>query len=533
MSRLRLLLSVVPLALLAQTDVVTANYGNDRTNANLEETTLTTANVNPDQFGKLGALPVDGQIYAQPLLVNGVRVGGTAANVVYVATMHNSVYAFDADAPCSKAPLWTVNLGPSLPVTVLNFRDISPEIGILSTPVIDTTTRTLYAVAAVYRNGAVSYQLHALDLSSGSEKFNGPVTLAAQVNGNGDASQNGRVSLDPLRQLQRPGLLLANNRIYIGFGSVYDRAPYHGWILAYDAATLRPAAVFNDTPDGAAGGIWQSGRGIGADTDGNIYTVTGNGDYDGVTNFGESFVKLDADLHVIDWFAPADWKELSDVDYDLGSLGPVLVPGTNLVIGGDKAGNMYVVNRSSMGGLAPEGAAAPQIFAPISFGGLHNMALWPRGTEAIAYIVEEGDWTGAFRIANGVMDTSPFSQTPVTSDWPFFGAAVSANGSSNGTGILWMTSGDHSTAGVPGMLAAYDGLDVTNLLWTSEVNPDRDRLGGFAKFANPTVANGKIYVPTFSNALVVYGLLPQDGGCTASMAPSKSAVRRAARIHPD
>lgn len=501
-----------------QTHVLTANYGNERTNANLGETILTTANVNPAGFGKLGAYAVDGQIYAQPLYVSGAAIAGKGVrNVVYVATMHNSVYAFDEDLPGSAKPLWQVNLGPTLPTSVIRFREIDPEVGILSTPVIDLATNTIYLVAETYETGKSIFRLHALDLSDGSEKLGGPVVIRATANGSGEASQDGKVAFDPVQHLQRPGLLLANNSIYIGFGSIRDRYPYHGWILAYDAMDLqKQKAVFNVTPEGGSGGIWQSGRGLAADSNGNVYAITGNGDYDGFANFGESFVKLTPDLQVLDWFAPADWRELSDVDYDLGSLGPVLVPGTNLIIGGDKANQIYLVDGENMGHLGNAESPGPQIFQPVSGSGLYNMALWARDPNPIAYLVEAGDWTGAFRITGGAMEHEPFSVSSATSDWPFQGMAISADGGAAGSGILWLTAGDHSLPSVPGILYAFDALDLTKLLWTSEMKPERDRMADFAKFATPTVANGRVYVPTFSNLLVVYGPIeekPVDLSC--------------------
>lgn len=524
--------------LCGQTNVLTANYGNERTNANLSETILNTGNVNPESFGKLGDLPVDGQTYAQPLYVAGAEIAGQGVrNVIYVATMHNSVYAFDAGSPCSTTPLWRVNVGPTLSTDMFRFGEISPELGILSTPVIDLGTNAIYVVAETYEDNTPVFRLHALDLSDGTEKFGGPVVIEASVKGSGDASDNGKIVLDPFQHIQRPGLLLANHSIYIAFGSMRDRYPYHGWILAYDASTLNRTAVFNVTPEGGSGGVWQSGRGLGADGDGNIYTVTGNGDYDGLVNFGESFVKLNPALQVVDWFAPTDWRELSDVDYDLGSLGPVLIPGTSLVMGGDKASNLYFVNRDNMGRLGLAGSAGPQIVKPISAGGFFNMALWDRDPSPIAYLVEPGDWTGAFRIAAGAVEQMPFSQTAVTSDWPFQGMAISANGGESGSGILWLTGGDHSQSSIPGTIYAFDAMDLTNLLWTSEMNPERDRMGGFAKFATPTVADGRLYVPSFSNSVSVYGLLPEGrtASCDAVPAvqarPRSPAARKIPRRH--
>ncbi|HLJ50542.1 MAG TPA: hypothetical protein VKU01_31230 [Bryobacteraceae bacterium] len=489
--------------------VLTANYGNDRTNANLDEAVLNTSNVNPNQFGLVGQYTVDGQVYAQPLVVSSGVVRSPRGHVL-IATMHNSVYWFDADPTRSAAPLWQVNLGPSLPASLLHFHDINPEIGILGTPVIDPASNTAYLVAESYENGAGVYKLHALDLSMGAEKFGGPVVIQATVGGTGDASVGGTIALDPMQHLQRPGLLLANHSIYIAFGSVFDRAPYHGWILAYDQTTLQQVAVFNSTPEGANGGVWQSGRGIATDDAGNILATPANGDYDGVANFGESLVKLSPNLQVLDWFAPADWRAMSDEDADLGSLGPIFVRGQNLVVTGDKLSNLYVIPADNMGHLGTDGSPVPQIFQPIVAGGLYNLALWNRDPAPIAYLVEPGDWTGAFQIAGGRMAETPFTQTPVTSDYPFEGIAISAKGSEAGTGILWMTGGDHSMANIPGTLYAFDALDLTNLLWSSDMNPGRDAMGGFAKFATPTIANGRVYVPTFSNTISVYGLLPAE-----------------------
>ena len=330
--------TLVPFTLAGQVDVLTSNYNNERTSANLSETVLTAKNVNKREFGKLGAFPVDGQIYAQPLYVHRVDFPerGTRS-AVFVATMHNSVYAFDADSPQSPAPLWTVNLGTPVPVSLLRFRDIDDEVGILSTPVIDLASNTIYVVAETLDNELPVFHIHALDLSDGHEKSAGPIVIAPSVNGVGDGSQTGHIVMNPIRHLQRPGLLLLNGAVYVAFGSIRDHFPFHGWIAAYDAANLhRQVAIFNTTPDGGAGGIWQSGRGLAADADGNIYAATGNGDCDGQRNFGEAFIKLSPFLSVVDWYAPPDWHEMSDVDSDLGSLGPVLVPGTHLLIGGDK-----------------------------------------------------------------------------------------------------------------------------------------------------------------------------------------------------
>jgi len=512
----RLILLFIPFAACAQVNVLTANYGNERTSANLNETILTTANVVPGTFGKIATVPVDGQIYAQPLYVNGVNIPGYGVrNVVYVATMNNSVFAIDGDIREASRDrsktgiLWHVNLGPAVPSSVINFKDIQPLIGILSTPVIDPTENAMYVVAETYQGGQPAFFLHALDLSDGHEKLNGPIQMTATVPGDGDGAQNGMLFLDPTQHLQRPGLLLLNGAIYAGFGSVFDRFPFHGWILAYDAGDLQHRlSVLNVTPQGASGGIWQSGRGLAADAAGNIYAASGNGDNDGVVNFGEAFIRLSPSLEVLDWFAPADWHSLSNVDYDLGSLGPVLVPNSTLLVGGDKANNMYLVDRQDMGHLGVAGAAAPQIFQAVTGDGIFNIALWNQDQGPIAYLVADGSQTLAYRIAAGQFSEQPFSATSVNSDYPFQGIAISANGGAAGTGILWMTAGDHYTPGVPGTLYAFDAMNLNNLLWTSGMNA-RDNLGAFAKFTTPTIANGRVYVATFSNTLAVYGLLPR------------------------
>jgi len=343
----------------AQVSVLTANYDNARTNANLEETILTPASVNPRSFGKIGAFPVDGQIYAQPLYIAGLNVPGQGQrDVVFVVTMNNTVYAIDAHAPQPTVALWQASLGDALPSSVISLKDIDPSIGILSTPVIDPTGNVIYVVAETLENNQPVFRLHALDLSDGHETMNGPVEIQATVPGIGDASQNGQIAFDPFQHLQRPGLLLLNGAVYVAFASHHDTSPYHGWIMSYDASNLQnQLAVLNTTPNGGGGGIWQSGRSLAADANGNIFVATGNGDYDGVLNFGECFLRLSQNLSVLDWFAPSDWLALSDNDYDLGALGPVLVPGSSLLVGGDKAGNFYVADSANLGHLGTSGAA--------------------------------------------------------------------------------------------------------------------------------------------------------------------------------
>lgn len=493
-------------ALPAQVPVLTANYGNDRTNANLSEKILNTANVNLATFGKVFSLPVDGFIYAQPLYVPQLELPQYGRrNVVFAATMHNSIYAFDADSP--QAPLWQVNLGPAVPSADYNFTDILPEVGILSTPVIDLEAGVLYAVANTFTGGKHSYVLHGLDIATGAEKFGGPVVIAGGVPGSRLGSVEGLLLFDAFRHLQRPALLLANGAVYIAFGSHADQQPYQGWIFAYDAKDLsRQLAAFSVSPDGLEGSIWQSGRGMAADDAGHIYAVTANGHYDGLANWGESVLKLDAQLTVLDWFTPDHWQELNDRDDDLGSCGPILIPGTNLLVTGSKRGVIYLLDRGNLGRLAPGNTQIPQSFQAVSFGIFSNLALWNRPDGPMLYSRGIGDFLKAWRLVNGVF--SPLPQSSVYGDVPYDGLALSADGSRSGTGVLWMTTEDYHAHPAPGTFYAFDAEDIRRELWNSSMNPGRDRLGYFAKFATPTIAGGRVYVPTFSKELAVYGLLP-------------------------
>ncbi len=300
--RLSVLALVAAVCALAQVSVLNVNYDKDQTGANLQETVLQPG-ITWTNFGKVGTYAVDGQVYAQPLYVPGVTIAGHSYNVVYVATMHNSVYAFDADTPQVATPLWQVNFGPSVPSGQYNFNDILPEIGVLGTPVIDAVDQVLYVVSNTLSPGESSepiFQLHAISLvdghellrTDGHELVGAPVLIAATVPGTGAGSNNGSVPFDATQQLQRPGLMLANGMVYVGFGSHADAGNYHGWLMAYEAATLKLKAVFNSSPNGRQSAIWQTGRAPAIGGNGDVYAVTGNGDFDGQVNFGESVLHL-------------------------------------------------------------------------------------------------------------------------------------------------------------------------------------------------------------------------------------------------
>ncbi len=512
--------AVAVASLQAQVNVLTANYDSYRTNSNLSETALNPTTVTPAAFGKIGTFPVDGQIYSQALYVSGVQMAGAGQrNVVYVATMHNSIYAIDADTPQSTEPLWTVNLGPSILSAAFNFTDILPEVGILGTPVIDPTRGVIYVVSDTLANGAPVFRLHALSLADGSEQLNGPVEIAVTVSGTGVGSDgNGALALDASLHLQRPGLALANGELYVSFGSHADTGNWHGWLISYDASNLqRQTGVFNTTPNGGGGSIWQGGRAPAIDDSGDIYVVTGNGDYDGVSSFGESLLHLSSgrrtgqgqnNLTIRDWFTPADWSTLNDNDWDFGTTGVILVPGTNLLVAGSKAGTLYVVPRDAMGHSQAAWSSLQTVQA--NQWGMFDMALWNNAAGPIVYLGEPYNAVKAFPIVNGTVSSTNSSQFSISNSF-FVGLAVSANGGQSGTGLVWLTTGDTTASQIPGTLHVLDAGDLSNEIWNSNMNAVRDGLGRFAKFVAPTVANGRVYVPTFSNALVIYGLLSGQG----------------------
>jgi uncharacterized protein (TIGR03437 family) len=492
----------------AAVNILTANGDNNRTNSNLQETQLSPATVNATAFGKLGVFPVDGQVYSQPLVVTGLSIAGKGThNVVFVTTMHNSVYAFDGDAMSPITTLWQDNLGSSVPSLLLYGPDgdIANEVGILSTGVIDMQRGVLYVVADVLQNGAPVFYMHALDLATGAERLNGPVALTASVRGTGsEARADGTVPFDPMQHLQRPGLLLANNAVYVSFGSHGDMDPYHGWMLSYDASDLsRQLGVYMTTPDGNAGSIWQSGRGPVADSQGNIYAITANGDYDGIRNFSQSFVKVSAGLSAtLDSFTPSNWKSMSDNDFDI-SAGPALIAGTHTIIGADKGGSLYVINGDAMkqGSVNIISAAVGSIF---------NFAVWSLGPNALVYTQGEREPVKCFQVGANSVNAKPVSMTLNSNPYGRIGMTISADGVQDGSGILWETTGDYF-AGAPGTLHAYDASNLAKELWNSDMNPARDQMSSITKFVAPTVANGKVYVPGNANVVTVYGLLPPPG----------------------
>jgi hypothetical protein len=494
--------------------VFTYKFDNLRTGQNLNESVLTPANVKASEFGKVFTFAVDGEVYGQPLYVRSVEISGQGThNVVYVATEHDSVYAFDADGK-TKSPLWHVSfIDPSSGITAVPQADVGstiyPEIGITSTPVIDPGTGTLYVDASTKENGSYFHRLHALDLASGNEKFGGPVAISGSVSGSGDGNDgNGHVAFQAKIELQRAGLLLLNNTVYIAFASHGDNGPYHGWVFAYDATILKQVGIWNATPNGNAGGIWQAGGGLAADSAGSIYGISGNGLADGGRDYGDTFFRLtlgSGGLSVGDFFTPFDQKNLSAHDIDLGSGGPLLLPDQpgshpHLLTSAGKAGTIYLIDRDDMGGYntATDNVVQKIPTAVGNNGADDNNFCTPTYWQGQVYYVGAVDVAKAFTLNNGTLSTTPQSQSSHVFTSQGATPAISASGNTNG--ILWAI--DRA-----GVLYAYDATNLATELYNSSQAGTRDTLGTAVRFTVPTIANGRVYVGA-KGQLVVYGLLP-------------------------
>jgi hypothetical protein len=487
----------------AQVDVLTHHNNRERTGVNLHEVDLTPANVNAKQFGMIFKRVLDDQLYTQPLLATNVKIAGGWHDVVYVTTVNNSVYAFDANDVNATAPFWHVNFGTPASVSDADFgcTDINGNMGIIGTPVIDDQKATLYVVALTKAGGRFTQRLHALDLATGADLPNSPVIIAAP-------------KFDPLFQNQRPALFLSGGNVLIGYASHCDKDPYHGFLMSYDAASLKQDGVFNTSPGGEEASIWQSGQAPSIDDEGNIYFITGNGSWNGTTQFSESFIKLDPHLHLLDWFTPTNHFQLDKDDNDLNSSGAVLIPGTHLVVGGGKQGVLYVVDTEHFGHLGDENAV--QHF-PATSSHLHSMVYWKSAKNGnLLYLWGQRDRARAYRFNGSKFDETPFMIRPDKNDGhPGAMLSLSANGDKDG--ILWAAihaTGDSWNESRPGILHAYDADDINRELWNSLQDPARDDCNNYSKMSPPTVANGRVYLASFGTAnvgtgqLCVYGLLP-------------------------
>ena len=569
-------------------DVLTNRYNPGRTGANLDEATLNQSNVNVNSFGKVFTRNVDGQIYAQPLIVRELTfpdIGRHSA--VFVATTRNMVYAFDAEDPEACHPFWRVNLDEpgATPVPRSDYgggyTEFTSEIGVTSTPAIDRTTATMFLTAKSKKKGPdgkphYRYRLHALDLLTGADKLGGPSLIAEtivndpehsgsandftfvtgpKVAGTGKGNTNGEITFNAFLQLQRPGLLLQDGAIFAAFASHGDIGSYHGWVLAFDAGSLALIAAYCTTPDWGEGGIWQSGCGLAGDGAGNVYAICGNGtetladiiagrpsdaQLAAKPGYGHSVLKMRfyraaGQLDLVDWFTPFDIRDSNMQDKDL-CAGPVLLPWGNVVGAWGKDRAYYIMDRDNLGKFTPGRNAIVQ-YAPDMTGSQHvglDPASWTghihcapvvfddpaRGP--VSYVWGENDRLRGYRFdpPKRQFETKPppflLSHNVLPVGMPGGMLTVSCNGNAAGSAIVWTlhpTAGNANHATVAGTLQAYKADDLTLPIWSSNHDPrGSDDLGDFAKFCPPVVANGRVYVATFSQQLVVYGLLSEGLG---------------------
>jgi hypothetical protein len=495
-----------------QNNVLTQHNDNARDGLNANETVLTPTNVKASSFGKLFTQNVDGIIAGQPLYASRVLMNdGRTHNVVYVATQHNTVYAFDADSTQGNnaSPLWSVSLndgGTSDPIADFGCTSTHyTEIGIMGTGVIDPKKTTLYVVTKTDNNTIRNFSLHALDLASGNERLGGPVTITGTA-----PSSNGSGIFNPIYQMQRPALLLQNGRLYIGFGgNGCDEYAYNGWLFAYNSQTLQQEAAFLVTPDGTRGSIWQGGSGPAVDENGNIYVVIANGTYDGpagANDFGDSVLKMGWNgnaFGVLDFFTPFNQLQLAQQDLDLGSSGPLVLPDQpglypHELVAGGKQGTLYLINRDNEGQF---NADTDNIIQSIPDAVINELSGVPSYWNGSVYVAGEGDYIKQFSLVNGLLTEHPVSQTMVafSSAGPA-STEITANGNSNG--ILWAIR--HTNPA----LFAFDPTNLANKFYDStQALQSRDKLVPVIRFATPTVSNGKVYIGG-TTALEVYGLLP-------------------------
>src|SRR6266436_6899065 len=544
------------LAMQSDLSVLTFHNDNLRTGQNLNETILNTSNVTAQHFGKRVSYPVDGQVYVQPLFVPAVTIKGHYYNVVYVATENDNVYAFDADQTHAVTPLWKTSfLHPPAVTTVpatdvfgkYPQRDIEPAVGITATPVIDLMTNTIYVVAMTKEHGNQYVQsLHALDIITGTDKPGSPVRILASVQGDGYDKSTGRpplVLFNARQANQRPALLLLNGVVYIAWGSFGDTDLYHGWVIGYtyNGGAFRQTGVYNTTPDGQEGGIWMSGAGPAADTQGNVYLITSNGTFDldqpNQRDAGNSFLKLStgSGLVLSDYFTPFNQECLDGRDEDVGAGGVLLLPEQpytthpRLLVGVGKEGRIYVLDRDHMGQFhsypgplqcnskAETRTDIDQVIQELpenATGGFFGIPGYWVGTATsgqLVYIGEAGDHLRAFRVNKATLSVTATAQTPETFGYPGVTPSISSNKNVPGTGIVWVISpascgGPGCAPSGAGTLRAYDATNIGVELYNSEQNFTRDRLDSYVKFSVPAIANGKVFVGT-QTSLTIYGLL--------------------------
>ena len=521
----------------SQTSVLTQHNDKGRTGWNNQEKRLHTKNVNTNSFGLLFTREVDDQIYSQPLVAQ-ITINGKIRNVVFVATVSNSIYAFDGDSAALSNPYWMTNLNPpgwramkntDSACGIGNYNDFSGNIGIVGTPVIDMSTNTIYVVSksANGPSGSASFQqnFHALDLITGKEKFGGPVAINAQISGSGAGSVSGVIHFDPQLENQRAGLLLLNGVVYVAWASHGDCGNYHGWIIGFDKTTLATKYIYNTTPQGSMGGIWMSAAGLSADANGNIYASVGNGSVgisspNDTINRGESMIRLTPKsntLSLTSFFTPNNFSTLNQYDEDFGVSGMLLLPGRKQAFSGAKDGNIYLTNQDTLGGYNGIANKVAQTFTQ-GYGGAHNIGslnYYKGSTHEWVYIWSDNAPLQALPYDSTIkkfnLSNVKTSSSSVNGPTGYNGAfmSVSSNGKIDSTAILWVNHAvstcNANQSVCPGILRAINANNITQELWNSLQNPN-DNFGSYAKFTCPTIANGKIFLATFSNKLAVYGL---------------------------
>ena len=516
-------LATVLAAIPAHAQVLTSQYDNARTGANLKEIILTPQNVNSSQFGKVFTFSVDGDIYAQPLYVPNLEIPGQGKhNVIFIATQHDSVYAFDADGR-STDPLWHVSfIDEAKGIRTVSAQDvhcpfIRPEVGITPTPVIDLHSGTLYVLARTKERDAkgtwqYAQKLHALAITTGAEKFGGPAEIRAKVEGQKFLLFKGTVDFDPLRENPRAALLLVNGKVVLTWASSCDVGRYYGWIIAYDAHTLAQAGVVNISPNAGESGIWQGDAGPAADAEGNVYLISGNGEFtaaSGGLDYGDSVVKLGftaKGFAVTDYFTPSNQEKLNATDGDFGSGAPILLPDQSgphphLLLAAGKAGLLYELDRDNLGRFRKEDDSHAVQAVRAGIGSFGAPAYW----NGHVYYFLSGDVLRDYPLQDGRLPKEPARKSGTHFTDPGATPAISADGAKNG--IVWVLSsktwdGPDRTA----VLFAFEAENVEHELYNSLQNYSRDHAGRALRFAIPTVANGRVYVGA-KGEVDVYGLL--------------------------
>jgi putative pyrroloquinoline-quinone binding quinoprotein len=499
-------------------DVLTYHNNNTREGLDSQETILTLTNVNSGTFGRLFTIPISGLVDAQPLYVSAVTVAGAVHNLLVVASENGFVYGFDAD---TGTKLWQQSTLKSGETTSDNrgCGQVSPEIGITSTPVITrpTGSNPVIYVVAMSKDASGDYhqRLHALDATTGNELYKGPVDIAAKYPGTGDNSSGGNVIFDPAQYKERPGLLWVNGAVYLAFSSHCDDRPYTGWIMGYNGTTLAQTTVLNLTPNANEGAIWNSGAGMGADNSGNIFVVEANGVFDGTVNaagfptqgdYGNAILRLSTTkgLAVTDYFEMSNQESENGGDVDLGSGGGLLVSLNdktgktwNLIVAAGKDGNLYIVDRGKMGKYNSSTNNIYQQLNGVLPGGIWSMPAYFQGK---LYYAPVNSPMLAFEFKNAMLLPAPVAKTVHSFQYPGATPSVSANGTTNA--IVWVAENSS-----PAVLHAFNALNLQEIYNTNQAANARDQFGNGNKFVTPTIAHGKVYV-TSTTGVGVFGLLP-------------------------